>query len=180
MLYFLCRIFDTKGLMRESKKADLGKSLKDLTHPLSRSTTLKKVIDGGWFLHHLKRNEKDTWGIIIDNYVDLAISWSNKPIEESSTQEVKAKDITVVFDGINSSPKDQEHIRRCNHLSGNITINEDLPHIIPREKFLDNAFNKNNLIVAVVEKMKERGIKSIQCIQYPIQFRRRTFSTSTE
>ena len=118
---------------------------------------------GGWFLHQLKWNEKDTWGMIIDNYVDLAISWSNKPIEESSTQEVKAKDITVVFDGINSSPKDQEHIRRCNHLSGNITINEDLPHIIPREKFLDNAFNKNNLIVAVVEKMEERGIKLYQC-----------------
>ena len=158
-------LFSNKGMMRKSGKAALGKSLKDLTYPVPRQATATKVIDGGWLLHQLTWNEKDTWDQIIGNYVKFALNWSrNKdPRTQRPLNDVKPEEVTVIFDGINKSTKDHEHHRRCKHLSGNITINNELPHIIPRTKFLDNAHNKNQLIAAVVDRMKEKGINAYQC-----------------
>ena len=158
-------LFNSKGMMRESGKSALGKCLKDLTNPLPRPVTTKKVIDGGMLLHLLKWHEKDTWGEVTNNYVDLAMSISRNidPLTQKPTNDIRPEQITAIFDGINKSTKDHEHRRRCKHLSGNITVDKDLPHIIPREKFLDNPVNKNQLIGGVVDGMNEKGITAHQC-----------------
>ena len=158
-------LLNSKGKMRKSGKSALGKSLKDLPNPLPRPVTTKKVIDGGMLLHLLKWHEKDTWGEVTNSYVDQAMSISRNidPLTQKPTNDIRPEQITAIFDGINKSTKDHEHRRRCKHLSGNITVDKDLPHIIPREKFLDSPVNKNQLIGGVVDGMNEKGITAYQC-----------------
>ena len=54
-------------------------------------------------------------------------------------------------------------MKRCKHLCGPLTIDEELPHLIPRDKFLDNLQNKANLVKKIGAKLQERGVSVVYC-----------------
>ncbi len=79
--------------------------------------------------------EGQTWQEIADSYL-LYVQCLGR----------HSQNITVVFDGYSSSPKDHDHIRRTKNSCCDVQIRPDLIHLTPRAKFLDNTHNKSELI----------------------------------
>ncbi len=124
--------------MNKANKAIFTKtSLKVLTDPLylTDQPCSSLVIDGGWLLHMVKWEQGQTWQEIADSYL-LYVQCLGR----------HSQNITVVFDGYSSSPKDHDHIRRTKNSCCDVQIRPDLIHLTPRAKFLDNTHNKSELI----------------------------------
>ena len=110
----------------------------------------------------------DTWDDIIRKYVVFVSDWSATDMPESIPTNAPAivfdpESITVVADGYASSTKDHEHMQRCKHLCGNLEIEEDMIHLVPREKFLDNTLNKGKLIILIAKRLREKDINVVEC-----------------
>lgn len=140
--------------MNQANKAGFSKtSLKKLTQPLNLSsqTCSSLVVDGGWLLFMTKWEQGQTWQDIADGYLNY--------IQHLGSH----FNITVVFDGYSSSPKDHDHIRRTKNACCDIQIRPDMKHLTPRAKFLDNTHNKKELINLLYSTFKKHQIKVEQC-----------------
>lgn len=93
-------LFDTKDFMIKSKKADLGKYLKELDLRSNREQVVSgtTVIDGGWLIHQIPFQSGEKFGEICLKYKALVGRLKGK------------NSAVIVFDGCSrASPKDHEH-----------------------------------------------------------------------
>ncbi len=89
--------------MIKANKALFSKTrLKALIDPLdlTKQACSCVVIDGGWLLHMVKWEQGHTWQPIAERYLSYVQCLGRY-----------AENISVVFDGYGSSPKDHDHIR---------------------------------------------------------------------
>ena len=132
-------LFSNKDLkMNKANKAAFSKSsLKGLTDTVDRTDQACQslVVDGGWLLYMVKWEAGQTWQEIADSYLRYV-----KCLGKESRR------ITVVFDGYNSSQKDNDHIRRTKNSCCDMQIHPDMIASTTRAKFLDNTHNKSELI----------------------------------
>ncbi len=90
--------------MIKANKALFSKTrLKALIDPpdLTKQACSCVVIDGGWLLHMVKWEQGHTWQQIAESYLSYVQCLGRY-----------AENISGVFDGYGSSPKDHDHIRR--------------------------------------------------------------------
>ena len=71
--------------------------------------------------------------------------------------------IIVVFYGYNRSSKDHDHIRRTRNSCCNLQIRPDMFNWTPRAKFLENTYNKNELIHLLSSTFLKPRITVKQC-----------------
>ena len=147
---FPMSLFDEKQCMRQAKKADLGKYLKNMSSASNVNShtfsAYSVVIDGGWLLHQCPFQSSETFGSICLKYAGLVKTLA------------KTQNTTVVFDGYNSSPKDHEHKRRIKNYSANILLNKETPCTMSKQRFLSNNQNKSQLIVLLSNVLSSQGI----------------------
>ena len=100
----------------------------------------------------VKWEQGKTWQEIADSYLSYV-----KHLGQH------CQNITVVFDGYNSSPKDHNHIRHTKNSCCDIQIQLEMVHLIPRAKFLDNIHNKSELISLLSITLQKHQITVEQC-----------------
>ena len=127
--------------------------------PTRRPEIANRVIDGGWVIYQVPWREGETWLQIAESYMDFLISWSTF----NSTEAIR---LSLILDGYQSSTKDHEHWRRTKNLCGELHVEEDMVHLVTRDKFLDNVKNKAQLIrlIANVAKRRFPTMNVVQCI----------------
>ena len=113
-------LFDDKQHMRKSQKAILGKLLKTQTSAANRPSSMPLIVDGGWLLYQCNFESGETFDKICSKIVRLTANLGT------------GKQITVVFDGCNSSPKDDDHGRRSKSYSLNISLTKSTPCTMTR------------------------------------------------
>lgn len=141
--------------MNKANKAAFSKtSLKKLTDPLDLTDQpcSSLVIDGGWLLYMVKWEQGQTWQEIADSYLRY-VEYLGR----------RSQEITVVFYGYSSSPKDHDHIRRTKNSCCNLQVRPDMIHLTPREKFMDNTCNKSELIHLLSSTFLKHQIIVEQC-----------------
>lgn len=138
-------LFDHKQQMRKPNKAALAKHLKgDITATESPAST-KLIIDGGWLLYQCSFASGESYGSITQKYLRFVKEYK--------------KDVTVVFDGYNPSPKDHDHKRRSKYYSSNIILNQNTPCTVSRARFLSNSHNKTQLILLLSDVLQSNGVE---------------------
>ena len=143
---FPLSLFDHKQCMRKPNKAILGKHLKqlsDVIEPADLNTKL--IIDGGWLLYQCSFTPGETFGSIAHKYVTYVKNFQ--------------KDVSIVFDGYQSSPKDHDHKRRATSFSSNMIISHNTPCTISKARLLANSHNKSQLILLLSTVFTSNGIE---------------------
>ena len=120
--------------MRKSNKSILGKALTQNSTKFSESFPASKyVIDGGALLHRVYWNVPATYQDIVQQYC----SYVTRKYGEACS---------IIFDGYESSTKDQEHERRTKNSFIEIVFQLQNEVHCKQAEFLSNEKNKTRLI----------------------------------
>ena len=155
--YELCpyptALFKSTILMLEADKPALATALRQVTgevSPDSDSTaqtdiTHHYVLDPGSLLRRIKWVKEETYSNIAEHYANFVLKSYSVA--------------TVAFDGYKNAPsvKDNTHFRRGN--TGHATVHVRADAVFPskRDKFLENASKKDQIIKLVMQKLRECG-----------------------
>ena len=152
-------LFDENLFMHKNKKSELGRKLKSLVMPTRHPEIANRVIYGGWVIYQVPWREGETWLQIAESYMDFLISWSTV----NSTEAIR---LSLILDGYQISTKDHEHWRRTKNLCGELHVEEDMVHLVTRDKLLDNVKHKAQLIslIAKIAKRRFPTMNVVQCI----------------
>ena len=120
-------LFDSNGMMKEAKKAQLADGLYALLDDTEFNITDEAlyVVDGGALLHKLPWEKHSSFNSIIDKYSKYVINNYGKPI--------------IVFDGYDtSSTKDMTHSRRNKGRNGvEVSFDENMRLNTSKDLFLE-------------------------------------------
>lgn len=140
-------LFNEQGIMRESQKSELYKSLKSTSYIQKDFADAKFVVDGGYLLHKVIWPKNLTFREIFETYEAYIIKHYSP-------------DATIVFDGYNPENmgiKSYERYRRVyKKISPEINFENDMK--APREKdfFLSNNKNKAKFIKELIYFLEDR------------------------
>ena len=147
-------LFDSTILMLEMDQPALGTALRQVTGKVSQDSastiaqtdiTYHYVLDVGSLLRCIKWVKGETYGNIAEHYANFVLK----------TYSVA----TVVFDGYKDAPsvKDNTHFRRGKTGHATVHVRADVFFASKRDKFLENASNKGQIIKLIMQKLMERG-----------------------
>ena len=138
----------------EDKVSLAQRYLKDNASPINIQERMTNtfVVDGDWLLRQTRWEKGFKWGDILDGYVHFIKSQGHR-----------ATNIVVVFDGYQSSPKDQTHRRRQKQFCNEMKIKRENTPYTTKEKFLSNGSNKTELISKLVEEQHNARILTVRC-----------------
>lgn len=107
------------------------------------------VVDGGYFLHNLFWPNNETYGEIIERYVETVV-------------EKYGKDCHLVFDGYPDYPttKGLEHIRRSKRTLRELNFTLNMQCTTNQSKFFANPTHKSQFIELLVQKLHEETIST--------------------
>ena len=131
-------LFDETGFLRTNTKAEMAAHLIEKYEPLisfNKNHSLI-VLDGGALLHRVQWEKGTTFGQIIENY--------NRYIR--SNYNYLLNPLIVVFDGYNSSTKDQCHRKRHPVRGMEIVFGRDTMLLCKKTTFLSNPINKTRFV----------------------------------
>ena len=103
----------------------------------------KYVLDGGALLHKVSWNYPSTYGEVIQQYCNYVTR--------------KYGTCTIIFDGYNSSTKDQEHERRTNTKLTDVDLELQNEVQCKQSEFLSNRANKTQFIKRLSETLEAHG-----------------------
>lgn len=144
---FPMSLFDDKGLMRESNKSELYKSLKSTAFMKPDPSEYNYVIDGGFLLHKVIWRKDVTFERIFEDYSAYICKHYSS-------------NATIVFDGYNTNNlgvKSYERYRRVRKkTSPELKFTENMP--IPRNKdfFLSNIKNKSRFVEYLMNYLEQK------------------------
>lgn len=144
-------IFDDVSI-RKGTKSSIMKIFETGIEDRVDTSDASYVVDGGFFIHFVKWPENSTYGDIVHNYCDYAVS-------------KYGENVTVVFDGYPEIPttKNEEQIRRASQkTSSEILFDKTTRCSDSKENFLGNKKNKKKLLQAVSQEMQRRGVTTHQ------------------
>lgn len=93
--------FNNNQTLGKPDKTALARFLKAFVESIEKPSSTSLVINGGWFLHSIRREANVTRKDIAKSYLRFVKSISSHRFR-----------ITVVFDGYGNSTKDHDHLRR--------------------------------------------------------------------
>lgn len=145
-------IFEERG-MRKTRKSVFYELFDPLTNENEEAYLNNPVyvIDGGFLLHRVVWQSKETFTGILSKYVDYVKKYYNK------------LGTTIVFDGYPDdasmkSTKTAERLRRKTKLSAaNVAFDETMTATMSKEHFLSNDNNKRRLISMLRGKLESEG-----------------------
>lgn len=144
---FPMSLFNDKGLMRESNKSELYKSLQSTKFVKPDPSEYNYVIDGGFLLHKVTWRKDGTFQKVFEDYSAYVCNHYSA-------------NATIVFDGYNIDNfgvKSYERYRRVrNKISPEVKFTEDMP--IPRNKdfFLSNLRNKSRFVEYLINYLQQK------------------------
>ena len=139
--------------MRKGTKSSLVTVFDKLTKPeTSVPLQAKFTIDGGYLLHTVIWSRPATFGDICNQYVQYV------------TQKY-GHNCIVVFDGYESSTKDEEHLRRGSKIpSIAVEFGDSTPAVAAKDQFLANVCNKEAFLKLLMKHLAACGIIVHQAI----------------
>jgi len=153
---FSLSLFSNKDqkMYKANKAGFSNTSLKGLTNPLDlRDKPCSSIgVDDGLLLYMVKCEQGHTSQAIADSYLSY-VQYLGR----------HSQNITVVFDGYNSSPKYHDHISRTKNSCCDMQIRLDMINLTPRAKFLNNIHNKSELINILSSTFHKHQITVEQC-----------------
>ena len=146
-------LFESEDQLLDVSKSVLAASIRKITgmeddtdqqsENTSSSMQLQYIVDGGMMLHMIKWEKGSTYSHICSMYY----TWLSRYPQ-----------VTVVFDGYESSTKDMCHRKRVKDSCSNIIPTLQAKLVVTKYKFLSNINNKQLFLNLLQDYLKNKGL----------------------
>lgn len=140
-------LFTNNQMLRKGTKSSIMKIFEKLNESeevFESLTSNMYVVDGGYFLHRIFWPKNETYGEIIERYVENVVK-------------KYGKDCHLVFDGYPDYPTTEglEHVRRSKRTLRELKFTLNMQCTTNQSKFFPNPKHKSQFIMLLVQKLHE-------------------------